>query len=419
MSPKRYLLFLILLPLFINAEPVGNRDAQADTLNESIDDSLTEEEMRLIRREFRIEEQAAETEDETPSTEEEEVQEEAQEEVEEQQRGPGGPSGGPIGAMGGPGAQRRTRDDSEEDPSSDTTEKQASEELSPQQRRSRTATETEDERVVSFSENIEEYRSPQRAMLYSLALPGLGQAYVERNWKVAAYGAVEIALIAGAIKFSRDSDDERDRAHAYLDEHFEEDDVRTFYANLEELGEFQGDVDLYEYLNVAGLGYGDVESFDELWESFKRDPYDRDFGVANPLMIQGWDGATEVRIADGDVTYEGAEAYDIIYYRPEGENRLEAPFGTASTQQRYLSMLDKSQDYSDYSTTFVIGILVNHVVSATDAFISARRHNRRLLSAQRRPAEDERLFDAVHLTSSMYRNVHGGLTTEAGVAWRF
>jgi len=93
-----------------------------------------------------------------------------------------------------------------------------------------------DERTIDFSRNLSQYRSPQKALLYSLLLPGLGQAYNKNYWRTGLYAAIEIGMITGAIYFKRDADKITKRAKTFADDRFDTTQLRDFYDNLTKKG---------------------------------------------------------------------------------------------------------------------------------------------------------------------------------------
>jgi hypothetical protein len=51
---------------------------------------------------------------------------------------------------------------------------------------------------------------------------------------------------------------------------------------------------------------------------------------------------------------------------------------TSASRQEYLSIRKKATDYANMQTLFLGGIILNHIISAVDAAIAARLHNKSL-----------------------------------------
>ncbi len=257
---------------------------------------------------------------------------------------------------------------------------------------------------IDFQKNVTEYRSPRKAMLLSLAVPGLGQAYTHKRWKSAIFGALEVSFIVGAIKFKKDGEEQTDDAHAYADLHYKTENLDHNYAAL-----------LNSYVQESNFSKEDAEKSlfwaypDSTYAGYKKqfltgDFYDKDQGIGSEAARLGWTDVTPFSITPL-VNDEGKQAYDIRY-------------GYSYRQLKYISKVDKAGDYHDYSKTFVIGIFVNHIASAVDAFITAKRFNRKLLSVTEGEEVSTRPIDRLHLDHGFVLT-DAGLKTKVGLQWRF
>jgi hypothetical protein len=77
-----------------------------------------------------------------------------------------------------------------------------------------------------------------------------------------------------------------------------------------------------------------------------------------------------------------------------------AVMGSSANRDIYNSMRQKAKDYSRMQTWFLGGIVLNHIASAVDAALTARRHNRILYQGE------ARWYDRV--------NLDGGLAFDEG-----
>jgi len=263
-------------------------------------------------------------------------------------------------------------------------------------------------RTVDIQGSLEGYRSPLKAMFFSLAVPGAGQAYTKKYWKTGVFVAAEIVAIVGAVKFKKTADAIQKDAHAVVDQHFSSQKLSGFFNDLVDYGvrvnpTFSRDSIANFLLNSP---------VDTYIKSFETDVY----GNAKILMnAQGWSDATPKynKNASASTSFyliEGTEyTLDTTNLRLTGDHQ----YGRSAQQDHYISLLDASEKRSGWSQTMVTAILLNHVVSATDAFITAHRQNRNRMNEK---IESE---PRVSVSNNTYRNELGILTTSLDVAWKF
>lgn len=267
------------------------------------------------------------------------------------------------------------------------------------------------------------YRNPKKALFMSLMVPGLGQAYVGQtafNYSRAVlYFGTEVALIGLWYHYTEVKYDRQvKRYRRFADEHWSQGayeeaaflgsdkltfaDLNPFRASYCEAvvergtggGEalYRGCMNLLTPDSATGTAYQNFRStYDEGQRFGANPPVDSvsrfRAGFADPVdfysligryqeFVGGWDDVTG--LAYGDSSISGAS-----------ENRT-----------TYAAMRKKAQDYSRMQAWFIGGIVLNHIASAVDAAITARRNNRRLYEGE------ARWYDKV--------GVDGGLAFEAG-----
>jgi len=290
------------------------------------------------------------------------------------------------------------------------------------------------ERSIDFARNVAEYRNPQRALLFSLLVPGLGQIYNRDYARAGVYFAAEIGFISGAVYFRRTARKMQDDAHKFARDNFDTDKIANFYTELAEFVRLQDPLVLGTPPDADTLTIGDrIFGIQSLLSSENTVPgvvqrymgllqeefYGNGFGVGGNFGVQGWRDATP----HGDGFYIGdnsnifSDQGGLIIRWNGGSN-----FGSSALQQNFLKQLDDSRKQHNRSQVFIVGIFVNHIASATDAFISAIVHNRRLLreEAGEPPTRAQELISRMSVESDMYvDNISGDLTSRLGFVWRF
>lgn len=269
---------------------------------------------------------------------------------------------------------------------------------------------------VDLDKNVKEYRSPRRAMLYSLAVPGWGQAYTKKTWKSVLFGALEVGFIVGAVKFNKDGEDKQKEAHALADAGFSLDHLSSQYGVLQQrfvseannLGAADADAALMEF--ITGGTSNSINEFITNMQASSDAFYDRDHGVGSYGAILGWRDNINV----GDTLFR-------VFFTDDNSaitiNSVEV--GGSAMQLQYNDMLRKADDYAKYKQVFIVGIFTNHVASAIDAFITARRYNRKLLAMQNKTAYRKRIIDNIHIDNDLAFDVRKGVVTKVGFKWNF
>ncbi len=265
------------------------------------------------------------------------------------------------------------------------------------------------------------YRSPKKALFMSLIVPGLGQAYVGQSWfnyaRGAAYFIGDVALAYGwhyyvGIKQDR----EIGKYKAFADKNWRqwkyEDSVFAYKESSKDLNQHREsycDAVQSQGSSKGVLLHGGCMDPDKSSEyvSFKNEY--RDTGSAAEVgalratfpnsqqfyemigkeneFITGWIDAPEMKTNDSAwyaVNDSGAIAQD-----KNGHSIL------ASTvfQQRYIGMRAQANSYARMQAWFLGGMVINHIVSAVDAALTARYHNKALYQSE------TTWYDRLHLDS--------------------
>jgi hypothetical protein len=274
--------------------------------------------------------------------------------------------------------------------------------------------------VHSLNEAKGSYKSPRRAMFMSLVLPGSGQLYVggkqSRYIRGIFYLAEEAALISGLYYHSIYKYDKQVKKYQdFAGEHFS---VTRYEKAMNDIWYPEYDT---PFKNLYGIEresyckafYGNSTSSETCINNFgqnsnsKGEPhhpndntplYDKSAyynAIASENFVLGWE----------DANAEDASLINSIL-ASKGDY---VPLGSSAYREEYLSMRKKANKLADSQALFLGAIILNHIVSAVDAVLSARAHNNSLY-------EDKVSFwDRIRLDSDF--NVGENFKAEAGLKW--
>jgi hypothetical protein len=275
------------------------------------------------------------------------------------------------------------------------------------------------------------YRSPKKALFMSLIVPGLGQAYVGQHWSNYARGAVyflaDAALLYGwheyvVVKQDREINRYKHFADLHWRQRSYEDSIgkqlnatekekfdkrnphRQTYCESVQEAKTESGKNKYRGCTDPIVNTSEYNSFYDFYKDYESGPVDSisaqraaffipltfyEIIGKEPEFITGWDDANDNPILFGDTTYTQLNS----------DNKPVAP--TTRNQQAYVSMRDKANEYARMQAYFLGGMVLNHIVSALDAALTAHFHNRSLYQT------DVSWYDRVRLDS--YVAWEGGL----------
>jgi hypothetical protein len=203
----------------------------------------------------------------------------------------------------------------------------------------------------------ENKKSPFLAGLFSLVVPGAGEVYAGSYWKAAIFLAVEAAVITTAIIYDKKGDDQTGFFQHYADENwsvvkYAEWIISTFYEGQDPGIITSNDTSLPPWKRVNWSRLNEAEREKNVG-SHTLPPYaDQQYYELIGKYFQftaGWDDYTGGPISNFTP--------HLLYYAHEHA---------------------KADDYYSVASTAVIGIYINHFLSALDAVWTAIQHNNSL-----------------------------------------
>jgi len=211
-------------------------------------------------------------------------------------------------------------------------------------------------------------KSSRRAFIYSLLLPGAGQVYNGSTiLKPILFLGLEAAGLYAYINFHGQGVDKRDEYEAFADQHwfydgyFDEDSV--FHG-----GYIQSLEDLYP---SADWRYGDRAKW---WDASLGDSVNT---FSEHLDVWIDEVADSARPYKNHAYYENIGKYDQFQYGWDDTDYDPQVLDSISANRGvYLDMRDVANKKFSKAKTAMVLTIVNHLVSAFDAALSARRHNR-------------------------------------------
>jgi len=217
-----------------------------------------------------------------------------------------------------------------------------------------------------------EYKSPGRAFLYSLAVPGWGQWYSGSKIKPLLFLAVEVFGVTQAFKYHGNGDDITAEFEAFNREHWNHPDSIYTVGDEQYLAYQAYLMSAYTTLrpDLLADSLDDPEvraGFTHILPSERTQQYYEMTGKYNQFAW-GWD----------DATLEGMTLRD--YIDGGGVEKVVGPTTIPYSSNRliYEDMRHAANTEYDRAMKYVFVVMGNHLVSAFEAFFATKRHNNRL-----------------------------------------
>jgi len=278
-------------------------------------------------------------------------------------------------------------------------------------------------RVHSLDNAKGTYKSARRAMFMSLIVPGSGQFYVggqPRNIRGAFYLAEEIALITGlyyhsVYKYDKQVEKYQNFAKTYFSVGQYEKamaGIRVYDPDKQKLFQTNYGSERDNYCKaIYNPNAGGSESHCVLFT------YSYDFYIQNQEKVNNWhfyDASAFYRtIASEDfiLGWEGVEANPMAEIEANSEEPVRIWLGKSEYYNQYVSMRKKATDFADRQAIFLGAIILNHIISAIDAALSAKAHNNSLYE------EKISFLDRIRLNSNFTAGEN--FRAETGIVYAF
>ncbi len=224
---------------------------------------------------------------------------------------------------------------------------------------SKTAFEKFNHESLTAKFDLPKKKSPVKAGLFSLLVPGAGQFYNGNYIISAIFVVAEASLIAAAVIYNNKGNRKTDEFQNFANQHWS---VKT-YA--------QWTLNNLKNLN-SSLNASDYHVFDSngnvVWQELNRLETDIGDGYSHNLPLPG-----------EQQYYELIGKYPQYSHGWDDSNQNDIDFHILSPRFNYYSgMRGDANDLYNISTKAVVGIYLNHVISALEAAWGASRFNNNL-----------------------------------------
>lgn len=213
---------------------------------------------------------------------------------------------------------------------------------------------------VFISFNSDSKKSPVLAGIMSAILPGSGELYVGDYFKAAIFFAVEAVLITVAVINDKDGDNLTAEFEAFADEHWSVVD----YSNY--LLDHKNELGIPEECNIPISDDTDLPPWERILNWSQLNECEQPF--SHHLPRHGEQQYYE------QIGKYGQYSSGWDQFNPETDGFRDVP----QIMRDYSVMRGNANDAYNIASKAVVGIYINHLLSAIDAVWSATSHNKNL-----------------------------------------
>ena len=180
-------------------------------------------------------------------------------------------------------------------------------------------------------------KSPFKAFMMSLAVPGLGEYYLGHKVKAGSFFTADVLLWTGYFVYRGKGKSKEDEFKAFADNHYLWNTYLQWWDTLD---------------STIQNGYSHRLPVDDNGNPIFNHEYYENIGKYDQFQV-GWDDT--------------------------GTNFPPPPVGetyVSENRTTYLNMRKKSNDYFSTASTIAMVSIANHIISAFDAAIGAKKYNR-------------------------------------------
>ncbi len=293
-------------------------------------------------------------------------------------------------------------------------------------------------KVNGMDEIKGKYKDPRKALFMSLVIPGSGQLYIGgstfNNIRGGVYLALEAGLWTGWYYYSVHKYGKQvKRYKSFAKKNYSignyENGMRDLY-NAGANGEF-GKIFRTRYLGSResfceaiygnaksrGCYVPDAENLYKGDESFKNDFVNNPVNLGKEMDVVKFDNPDEIySLIASDAFVLGWN--DVDDKQPASALNLNDPdaatvtLGKSKNLREYRSLRNKANGYADMQAWFFGGLILNHIISAVDAALTANAHNKTLYQ------EDLSWYDHLRLDGG-FSFVENGFGLNVMAGWSF
>ncbi len=271
-------------------------------------------------------------------------------------------------------------------------------------------------RSINFAKNLKDYRSPKLAMFLSLLVPGLGQAYVKRYYKTAVFVALEATAIGFSVAFNNKGKQKETDAKKIAEDYFVYQNMMDYYNGLrtfilKDLPQTENDPDSAAEAKMFDIFLDSaLISFTQSNKAKSQEFYRT---IEANTFVQGWkdcqpDPSFTLNVNADSVIYAGGFKYrknDTLRYKvsridtSKGKSVVidSVLYGYSPKQIEFSQAMSKSNSYYKTARNILFSMVINHILSAVDALISAKAYNDELIgkeSVWRHISIEQQMVDA-------------------------
>jgi hypothetical protein len=240
---------------------------------------------------------------------------------------------------------------------------------------------------INFAKNLKDYRSPKLAMLMSLLVPGLGQAYVKSYVKTGIFVALEATAIGFSIAYNQKGRKQLDEAHSFADQNYSNDNLKDYYKGVfgiisTQYASSNGDSVAGEKLSFIYSDTSFLKGSKYRWQNYYTD-------MQSEPYVQGWkdcqptiDQISNNTVDQNQYRLDDSTNYMVYAVKNGKVDSTTLLYGYSAGQIRYNAMVSQSNSYYKTAQGILFTLVINHLISAVDALISAKAYNDALLGRE-------------------------------------